>query len=94
MQETHGWGSGLIEKLAKDLQNQFPGASGFSERNIYRMKDFFGVYSSSPQVVAEMGKSPIFNIPWGHNTVLLSSLKSTDERLWYASKGARGWMEP
>lgn len=92
MQETHGWGTGLIENLAKDLQNEFPGVSGFSERNIYRMKVFFEVYSSSPQVVAEIGKAHIFNIPWGHNAVLLSNLKDTDQRLWYAQRAIEnGW---
>ncbi len=29
---------------------------------------------------------PFFNIPWGHNFVLLDKLKSFEERLWYAQK--------
>ena len=29
-QEGSGWGTKFIEKLAKDLQNEFPGIEGFS----------------------------------------------------------------
>ncbi len=33
-QEKDGWGSGVIEKVAKDIQNEFPGIEGFSKTNI------------------------------------------------------------
>ncbi len=39
-QEKSGWGSKFIDKLAKDLQNDFPGIEGFSRRNIFRMRAF------------------------------------------------------
>lgn len=29
-QEKEGWGSKVLEKMAKDLQNEFPGIEGFS----------------------------------------------------------------
>lgn len=40
-QEKSGWGSSIIEKLAKDLQNEFPGIKGFSRANIFRMRAFY-----------------------------------------------------
>ena len=38
--ENEGWGKSIVETLAKDLQNEFPGVKGFSARNIWRMKTF------------------------------------------------------
>jgi len=44
-QQTLGWGESVIEKLAKDLQEAFPGGAGFSARNLRNMKQFFLAYS-------------------------------------------------
>ena len=40
-QEQEGWGSKVLEKVAKDLQNEFPGMEGFSRANMFRMKAFY-----------------------------------------------------
>lgn len=91
-QRISGWGSKTIEKLAQDLQNEFPGIAGFSRRNIFRMQAFYLAYEIVPQAVAQIEKAPIFNIPWGHNAVLLEKLKNNEERLWYAQKAIEnGW---
>lgn len=65
-QENSGWGTKFIEKLAKDLQNTFPGIEGFSRRNIFRMRAFYLAYQLVPQAVALIEDLPIFEIPWGH----------------------------
>ena len=39
-QKGETWGKSVVENLAKDLQNEFPGISGFSARNIWYMRDF------------------------------------------------------
>jgi predicted nuclease of restriction endonuclease-like (RecB) superfamily len=91
-QEQHGWGTRFVEQLAKDLQNSFPGIGGFSERNIFRMRSFYLSFEKVPQAVAEMFNSPIFNIPWGHNAVLIEKVKDPEQRLWYAQKAIEhGW---
>jgi predicted nuclease of restriction endonuclease-like (RecB) superfamily len=33
-QEQHGWGKSIVEQVAKDLQEEFPGQSGFSKANL------------------------------------------------------------
>lgn len=71
-QEVNGWGTSVIEKLAQDLKKAFPGMSGFSQRNIFRMQAFFIAYTKVPQAVAEITDLPIFSIPWGHNAILLT----------------------
>ena len=91
-QEQEGWGSKALEKVAKDLQNEFPGIEGFSRSNIFRMKAFFIAYKKVAQDVRQLESLPIFDIPWGHNILLVQKLKNNDERLWYASKTIEhGW---
>ncbi len=91
-QKINGWGSKAVEKLADDLQNEFPGISGFSQRNIFRMQSFFLAYENSATAVAQITDLPVFGIPWGNNAVILEKVKSSEERLWYAQKSLEnGW---
>ena len=46
-QQNSNWGRSVVENLAKDLQAEFPGISGFSARNIWRMRDFYLAYHSN-----------------------------------------------
>ena len=39
------WGSGVVEQLSMDLQNEFPKAKGFSARNIWNMKKWYSFYA-------------------------------------------------
>ena len=77
-QENEGWGKAVVEKLAKDLQQTFQGRSGFSARNLWKMRQFYLEYPSSeklPQLVAE--------IPWGHHLELMAKVKAREEREYY-----------
>ena len=85
-QDQEGWGSKVLEKVAKDIQNEFPGVEGFSRRNMFRMKSFYQAYEKVPQAVAQLDDLPVFSIPWGHNALILEKTKDTAERLWYAAK--------
>ena len=57
-QQNEGWGTSVIERLAKDIRKTFPFIKGFSERNIWRMKAFYLAHSNIgeklPQTVAEL----------------------------------------
>lgn len=99
-QQTEAWGKSVVERLAHDLKSEFPDMSGFSPRNVWRMRAFYLAYSDEirkvPQLVAEFsGKNlpqPVAEIPWGHNAVLLEKIDSPAERLWYAVKTIEnGW---
>jgi predicted nuclease of restriction endonuclease-like (RecB) superfamily len=94
-QEQEGWGSKVLEKVAKDLRNEFSGMEGFSRTNIFRMRAFYIAYSNCPTAVRQLQKDnlePFLNIPWGHNFILLDKLKSFEERMWYAKKTLEnGW---
>jgi predicted nuclease of restriction endonuclease-like (RecB) superfamily len=45
------WGSGILMKLSKDLRAEFPNMQGFSERNLWYVKQFYLFYSQSNVVL-------------------------------------------
>jgi predicted nuclease of restriction endonuclease-like (RecB) superfamily len=85
--EKQNWGSKLIETLSLDLQNAFPETSGFSIRNLQRMRQFaarFPDITIAPQAVAQL--------PWGHISVLIHKIKENNELQWYAEQTIeQGW---
>jgi hypothetical protein len=40
-QKTHNWGDAVVEMVARDLKVAFPGATGFSPQNVWRMRQFY-----------------------------------------------------
>ncbi len=77
-QRTEKWGDGIVAKIAHDLQNRFPGIKGFSERNLWKMRDFYVSYSVNEKLqplVAEIG--------WTHNAYILEKCKEPLEREFY-----------
>jgi predicted nuclease of restriction endonuclease-like (RecB) superfamily len=65
-QETKGYGKQVVERLAGDLQKEFPGMAGFSPQNIWFMRSFYLAWSALPpkrsQAVRE-SKSAILSQP-------------------------------
>jgi len=47
-QEDEGWGTKVVERLAKDLSAEFPEIGGSSFRNLMRMRTFADAYSTGP----------------------------------------------
>ena len=68
---------------------EFPDATGYSKRNLSRMKKFYEEYrnySILPPAVAKL--------PWTHNCILIDKIKDVDVRLWYAQKTfENGWSK-
>ncbi len=46
-QQSDGWGDSVVEMVAADLRQAFPGSTSFSADNVWRMRQFFLAYSSS-----------------------------------------------
>lgn len=91
-QERDGWGTKAIERVARDLQNEFPGIEGFSRTNLFRMRAFYLAYKLVPQPVGQLEALPIFRIPWGHNAIIIEKIGNIKERLWYANMTIEeGW---
>jgi len=59
-QERAGWGKGVVDRLADDIQKAFPGIRGFSASNVSRMRAFFLGYGrkreNSAQAVPKLGR--------------------------------------
>ena len=86
-QSQEGWGTKVIEKLAKDLKAAFPEMKGFSRTNLLYMRAFAKAYSDE-QIVQQL----VGQIPWGHNVRILDAVKNYDERLWYIQQTIEnGW---
>lgn len=86
-QDKEGWGSKVVDRLAKDLHKEFPDMGGFSRSNLLYMRAFAEAYPA-PSIVQPL----VGQIPWGHNVLLLSRLKKPEHRLWYAQATiANGW---
>jgi predicted nuclease of restriction endonuclease-like (RecB) superfamily len=99
-QEREGWGKGIVDRLATDIQKAFPGVAGFSPSNVSRMRAFYLGYTkevaNSAQPVPNLdGKNlpaVVEELPWGHNVILLFKLKDPLQRIWYAGKTVEhGW---
>lgn len=84
-QQAHGWGNAIVERLSEELRQSFPDSTGFSSRNLWRMKSLYEEYSTSalilPPVVAEIG--------WSHNIIILEKCKDEHQRFFYIKMTAR-----
>ena len=52
-QEQHGWGKAIVETLSKDIRKEFPGISGYSPDNLWRMRQFYLEYSAT-QILGQL----------------------------------------
>ncbi|ACL39087.1 protein of unknown function DUF1016 [Pseudarthrobacter chlorophenolicus A6] len=60
--QTHeGWGARIIDRLSADLKDQFPGASGFSPRNLKYMRAFAETWPAGAIVQAPLTKLPCYH---------------------------------
>ena len=88
-QQGESWGKSIVERLALDLQAEFPGISGFSARNIWRMRDFYLTYHAHEKL------SPmVTEISWSHNLVIMTKCKDDLEREFYIRMSRKyGWTK-
>ena len=71
------------------LQSEHPSSSGFSPRNVRRMRYFYRIYEKSP---ALMQKST--EIGWTQNVVIMEMCKTEQKRDWYLSAAQQfGWSK-
>lgn len=86
-QAEEGWGSKVIDRISKDINDAFPDMSGFSPRNIKYMRKFAEVWNDYGIMQRTAAQ-----IPWRSNILLMDKLSNQDERVWYAQKTLEnGW---
>lgn len=88
-QSEQGWGKGVVEALARDLQTEFPGRNGFSAPNLWLMRQFFNEYSAKPKL-----QPLVREVSWAKNLLILARCKDDLEREFYLRATARfGWTK-
>lgn len=86
-QKKEKWGDSVIEKLAQDLQNEFPGVKGFSARNLWNMRDLYATYHKSSKLQTVSAE-----ISWSHNKAILEKCHDNLEREFYMRMTRKcGW---
>ncbi|MXS86332.1 DUF1016 family protein [Nitrosomonas sp. HPC101] len=87
-QRERAWGSAVVEQMARDLQNTYPGMKGFSRTSLFAMRQFYAFFSPQFEVVPQA----VGQMPWGHVRALLTKVKSVDLVLFYAqARIEHGW---
>lgn len=74
------WGKGVVTELAKFITQHDPEIKGFSDKNLWRMKQFYETYQSDQKIW-----SLLRELPWTHNTIIFSRCKTAEEREYYLS---------
>ena len=88
-QASESWGKSVVERLAQDLQAEFPGISGFSASNLWRMRLFHEAYTAN-QKLAPL----VREIGWSHNLVIMEKCKQDLEREFYIRMTRKfGWSK-
>lgn len=76
---TAEWGEGVVRQLADHIANSHPDIKGFSDKNIWRMKQFYETYASADEKLSPL----VRELSWTNNMVLLSRTKTMEEKAFY-----------
>ena len=80
---------GAAVAAAEFLQASFPDRTGFSPRNVRRMRDFYKVYENDEPLLRLAMK-----LGWTLNVVIMEAELARDERKWYLEQAlCRGWSK-
>jgi predicted nuclease of restriction endonuclease-like (RecB) superfamily len=69
--EQSEWGDSVITELAKYIQQNEPDIKGFSDKNIWGMKQFYEAYKDFPKL-----STLLREISWSHNLAIFSRCKT------------------
>lgn len=72
------WGESVVEELAEYLKKTEPTLKGFSDKNLWRMKQFYETYKNDSKLSALLRE-----ISWTHNLTIMSRAKTQEEREFY-----------
>ncbi len=76
--EQSEWGDAVVSELAKYIQTHEPDMKGFSDKNIWRMRQFYETYKDFPML------SPLVReISWTNNLLIFSRCKTIEEMEFY-----------
>lgn len=76
--EQSQWGKSIVQELANHIQQFEPHIKGFSDKNIWRMMQFYNAYKALPKL-----SSLLREISWSHNLIIISRCKDPREKEFY-----------
>ena len=79
--DSSEWGDSVVTELANYIKTIEPNLKGFSDKNIWRMKQFYETYRGDLKL-----STLLREISWSHNLAIFSRCKNSDERLFYLEK--------
>jgi predicted nuclease of restriction endonuclease-like (RecB) superfamily len=75
--ERAGWGKGVVTELAGFIAKQDPTLKGFSDKNLWRMKQFYETYQADTKLATLWRE-----LSWSHNRLVMT-IKSKEAREFY-----------
>lgn len=76
--QNDGWGKATVVQLAKYISTHHPDIKGFSDKNLWRMRQFFEAYKDKPEL-----RDLANQVSWTHNLLIFSKSKTDEERTFY-----------
>lgn len=71
------WGESVVSELALYIKRKYPQYYGYSDKNLWRMKQLYGTYKDSKL------SALLREISWTNNLLILSKSKTPEEREFY-----------
>lgn len=72
------YGSGFVDNVAEFFSTNYPELKGFNRRGLYRMKQFYELYSDDEKV-----STLLTQLSWSNHLTIMSGSKSKEEREFY-----------
>ncbi|MCL2115463.1 MAG: DUF1016 N-terminal domain-containing protein [Methanobrevibacter sp.] len=83
------WGKFIVKSLSLELQNEFPGIKGFSERNLWNMAKFYKEYHDNEKLQPLVGE-----ISWTKHILIMQKCKDSQMREFYILATKKfGWTK-
>jgi len=76
--ERTEWGQAVVKELALHIQRTEPDLRGYSDKNLWRMKQFYETYRDQPKLSALLRE-----ISWSNNVIIMSRARSPEEKEFY-----------
>ena len=73
------WGDGVVKQLSDYIERNSPETKGFSDKNLWRMKQFYETYKGVDEKLSTL----LRQISWSNNLAIMSRCKTQEERFFY-----------
>ncbi|MDR2684756.1 MAG: PDDEXK nuclease domain-containing protein, partial [Prevotellaceae bacterium] len=87
--QSESWGKSIVPTLSRELQAEFPGATGFSTPNLWFMAKFYTEYQAVENLYPLVRE-----ISWAKHLVIMNKCKDNLEREFYIRSTRKfGWTK-